>query len=130
MGKNRMSRSDSTAEAMKKLEAEGRITGEIPKPRRSKYRNVRTNGYASKREARRAFELEFLQSDGKITELQEQVRFRIEINGILVCAYVADFVYYKDGKRVVEDCKGHRTREYKLKAKLMQAVHGIVILET
>jgi hypothetical protein len=31
---------------------------------------------------------------------------------------------------IVEDSKGIRTKEYRLKAKLMKALHKIVILET
>ncbi|GAB4464458.1 MAG: hypothetical protein OHK0044_01870 [Burkholderiaceae bacterium] len=44
--------------------------------------------------------------------------------------YIADFVYTKDGKMVVEDTKGCRTRDYVIKRKLMLYVHGIRILET
>ncbi len=44
--------------------------------------------------------------------------------------YIADFVYYRDGKRVVEDCKGVKTAEYKLKKKLMAYVNHINIEES
>lgn len=49
-----------------------------------------------------------------------------------VCVYVADFVYLDlfDGKEIVEDAKGYRTAIYKLKKKLMKAVHSIDIFET
>ena len=41
-----------------------------------------------------------------------------------------DFVYQEDGHTVVEDCKGFRTPEYRIKKKLMLWVHGIKIRET
>jgi hypothetical protein len=46
------------------------------------------------------------------------------------CGYVADFVYMENGQQVVEDTKGMRTQEYRLKRKLMLWVHGIRIKET
>lgn len=46
------------------------------------------------------------------------------------CAYVADFVYIdKDGKKVVEDTKGVRTKDYIIKRKLMLFRHNIKIKE-
>lgn len=38
----------------------------------NKYRNVKTSGYDSKREHRRALELRLLMQSGEITELREQ----------------------------------------------------------
>lgn len=43
--------------------------------------------------------------------------------------YVADFVYEKDGKDVVEDTKGLRLADYILKRKMMLYFHGIAIRE-
>ncbi len=46
-------------------------------------------------------------------------------------AYIADFVYEdKEGRTVVEDCKGMRTKEYIIKRKLMLHKYGIRIKET
>ena len=46
------------------------------------------------------------------------------------CEYIADFVYTdKDGNTIVEDAKGVRTPEYKIKRKLMLYRHGIKIKE-
>ena len=45
------------------------------------------------------------------------------------CAYIADFVYKENGKTVVEDTKGFRTKDYILKRKMMLHVHGIRIKE-
>lgn len=104
------------------------------KPGRSKYRNVKTQvdgrTFDSKKEARRYMELRDEQRAGLITGLRLQVRFPIHVKGRRICAWVADFVYVRAGRLVVEDCKGVRTDVYKLKAKLVMAVHGIEILET
>ena len=46
------------------------------------------------------------------------------------CKYVADFVYLdKNGKIVVEDTKGFKTKDYAIKRKLMRYIHGIAIKE-
>lgn len=100
----------------------------------NKYGNHRTtvNGhsFASKREAKRYQELCLLEKAGHISALECQTRFPLKIDGELICTYVADFSYLEGGKTVTEDCKGFKTPEYKLKAKLMKAIHGIEILET
>ena len=44
--------------------------------------------------------------------------------------YIADFVYICDGKQVVEDCKGFKTAEYKMKKKLMAYLNHINIEES
>ena len=88
--------------------------------------------FASKREAYRYQNLKLLQEANEIEALQLQFPFEIKINGILVCRYIADFCYTDrtTGEAIVEDVKGVRTPLYKLKRKLMSAVHGIEILET
>ena len=96
----------------------------------SKYRNRRTKGFASKKEAQRYQELLLLVKAGKIERLQTQVPFELRVNNVLVCKYLADFCYFENGADVVEDAKGYRTPIYRLKAKLMRAVHGITIRET
>lgn len=86
--------------------------------------------FDSKLEAARWQQLVLLQQLKSITRLERQVRFPLEVNGLLIATYVADFVYLEDGEQVVEDSKGKRTREYQMKARLMKAVHGIEIRET
>jgi hypothetical protein len=107
--------------------------------RTGKYRNVRTTidgiVFDSKREAERYNTLRLLTLAGKIRDLQTKVpacKFPLHVNNHLICHYVADFLYYdvETQQRVVEDTKGFRTRDYKLKKKLMKAIHGIDILET
>ena len=99
----------------------------------SKYGNKRTNGFQSKREAKRAAELDLMQKAGMIDNLQTQVKFVLipKQIGERKCEYIADFTYNnKDKQLIVEDCKGYRTKDYIIKRKLMLWVHGIKILET
>lgn len=102
-----------------------------PKPR--KYRNEPTEvdgrKFDSLAEARRYRELTRLRDAGEISQLRLQPRYPIVINGIPVCVYVADFSYIGSTGIVVEDVKGVRTAVYRLKNKLMRAVHGIDITE-
>lgn len=119
--------------------------------RLTKYSNRKTivNGevFDSKKEAQRYVELLLLERAGAISYLQRQVKFlliptqretdtRGPRGGIRKgrtlekeCAYIADFVYYENGRMVVEDTKGFRTKEYIIKRKLMLHVHGIQIRE-
>ena len=81
--------------------------------------------FDSAKEAKRYAKLRALEDAGKIQGLRLQVPFELlpsfECDGVKYrgMKYVADFVYYRDGKVVVEDCKGFKTAEYKLKKKLM-----------
>ena len=101
--------------------------------RRAKFGNHKTvvDGitFDSKAEATRYSVLKVLQAAGVVTQLRLQVPYDLTVNGLKVCRYIADFVYMMDGKEVVEDVKGMRTPEYKLKRKLMLAVFGIEIQE-
>lgn len=100
-----------------------------------KYGAVRTEvdgiSFASKAEAKRYGELKLLQKAGKIKQLTLQPKYPLVVNGVKVCDYIADFEYLVLGKSwpVVEDVKGMRTTIYRLKKKLMQAIHGIEIRE-
>ena len=72
---------------------------------------------------------------GEIRNLRLQVPFRLDVNGVRICKYVADFTYEereRGGKwtGVVEDAKGKPTAEYRMKRRLMLACHGIKIRET
>lgn len=106
--------------------------------------------FDSKKEARRYAELKMLQKAGEIQNLELQKPFelipaqyesyaRYGKNGKRLkdgkrcveksCVYKADFVYAENGKLVVEDTKGMRTKDYIIKRKLMLYVHGIRIKE-
>lgn len=109
-------------------------TIQITTRKRSKYGNRRTTiagkTFDSKKEAHRYAELKLLQEKKHIQNLSTQIRFPLHVNGVLICTYIADFVFYDmKGNRYIEDVKGFRTKEYKLKKKLMLAIHNIEILE-
>lgn len=117
-------------------------------------RKVTVDGisFDSVREARRYKELNLLLLAGEIIGLQMQVPFELvpaqyEETGEVYTrgprkgqpkqgrcieksvVYIADFVYWQDGKRIVEDTKGMKTKDYIIKRKLMLHVHGIRIRE-
>lgn len=92
--------------------------------------------FDSAREAKRYTRLRALEEEGEIRHLRLQVPFELvpsfDCDGVKYreMRYVADFVYVRDGKVVVEDCKGFKTPEYKLKKKLMAYVNHINIEES
>ena len=76
--------------------------------------------------------LKSLERAGRVQNLKLQPRFIITVNSQKICTYVADFEYdleSLDGtwEHVIEDAKGVETPEFKLKKKLMKAVHNIEI---
>ena len=108
--------------------------------------------FDSKKEAERYSELKLLERCGAISNLELQKVYelipaqyemyeRYGKNGQRLkdgkkcieksCVYKADFVYIDNetGQQVVEDVKGFRTEEYKIKKKLMLYIHGIKIKE-
>ena len=122
----------------------------------SKYRakKVVVDGitFDSKREAERYKTLKRLESAGVIRDLELQRKFilipaqreestEVYKSGLRKgepkpgktiereCSYIADFVYTENGRTVVEDSKGVRTKEYILKRKMMLYFYGIRINE-
>ena len=108
--------------------------------------------FDSQKEAERYSELKLLERCGAISNLELQKVYelipaqyemyeRYGKNGNRLkdgkkcieksCVYKADFVYIDNetGQQVVEDVKGFRTKEYKIKKKLMLYIHGIKIKE-
>ena len=110
-----------------------------PRPKYGNRRITLGDGevFDSVAEARRWGELLLLQRGGAIRDLRRQVRFELVPaqrdpagRAVRAVSYVADFVYEEAaGRQVVEDVKGVRTAEYRLKAKLMLWRHGIVVKE-
>lgn len=92
--------------------------------------------FDSAKEARRYTKLRDMERAGEIQGLLLQVPFELlpsfDLEGVKYrgVRYIADFVYYRDGKRVVEDVKGVKTPEYKLKKKLMAYLNHINIEES
>ena len=106
--------------------------------RTNKYGNKKTpcgagHMHDSAHEARRCNELRLLERAGQIQRLEQQPEFPIEINGKRVCVYRADFSYFENNERVIEDAKSEITREdkvYRLKKKLVEAAYpGVRITE-
>jgi len=101
--------------------------------KRNKYnaKRVEADGYVfdSKLEAARYFDLIILEKVGEIQDLCIHPKYKLEVNGVLIGRYTADFEYMQDGKLVVEDVKGVRTRDFVLRKKLMLALHGIDVKE-
>lgn len=94
--------------------------------------NDQGESFQSKLEMRRWQELTILQKAGEISELERQVTYRLDVNGYHIAKYIADAVYKdKNGNLIVEDTKSVATATptYKLKKRLMKAIHGIDILE-
>lgn len=113
---------------MEFISASAKSFREMVKPR-SKYhaKKVTVNGYEydSKKESKRAVELDYLEKIGKIKDLQKQVRFLLQdgyVNNqgkkIRPISYIADFVYTQNDKKIVEDTKGFRTEVYLIKKKI------------
>ena len=92
--------------------------------------------FDSAKEARRYTMLRAMEENNEIHGLLLQVPFELlpsfDCDGVKYrgVRYIADFVYYRDGERVVEDCKGMKTAEYKLKKKLMAYLNHINIEES
>ena len=68
--------------------------------------------------------------DNPVIDIQLQVPFEVEINGIKICKYYADFVVkYLNWDIQVIDVKGCKTPVYRLKKKMVEAQFGIKIIE-
>ena len=103
--------------------------------KRSKYRNVKTvidnRTFDSKKEASRYVTLRLAEQCGTISNLECQPVYEIVVAGVKVAKYLADFRYVRDGVTVIEDVKskGTKTAVYRLKKKLVEAIHQIEITE-
>lgn len=86
--------------------------------------------FDSKGEAARFCELQNLERAGIIKNLELQPEFKIAINGKHCFTYRADFAYFEDQVRVIEDFKGMMTPMYRLKKRCVEAAYGFTIRET
>lgn len=111
----------------------GLSTPAPPEVKKRKYRNFKVEyegiKFDSIRERDRYINLRALEVGGVISNLERQVKYKIEWNGVRICSWTADFRYVLDGELVVEDSKAFRTQQYNLKKKMMLATHGITIVE-
>ena len=83
----------------------------------------------SKREAAYYADLKLREKAGEVHGVEIQRPFAITISGLLICTYRCDFSYIDNAdKRLhVVDVKGVETDVFRLKKKLMKAVHKIDI---
>lgn len=98
----------------------------------NKYHNkkVMINGikFDSKKEANRYMQLKMLEKAGEIRDIELQKSFELQPTfrknnkTYRKIVYIADFCYFniKDGKYIVEDIKGFKTKEYMLKKKMFE----------
>jgi hypothetical protein len=135
LGANARRQIDLARHAMRcqdKLKAERatRVSSKRNKFGAKGYTDAEGRYHASKAEGSRWNDLQLLSRAGRITNLTHQPSFDLVVNGVLVCRYRADAAYINsDGERVVEDTKGVKTAVYRIKRKLMSALHGITIRE-
>jgi hypothetical protein len=106
-----------------------------------KYRNRKTvlDGitFDSAKEAKRYAELTMLEKAREISGLELQPSFTLTANGLPLqydsgrkVTYRADFAYYchRRVKRIVEDVKGFKTPEYKIKKAILRSM-GVEVVE-
>lgn len=124
---------DAQRQAIEQIGKQNRTIAEAEPRRKFGNATVVVDGFRfdSKRESIHYLALKAEQARGDLSDLRIQPAWRIEINGELICDYVADFAYVRLGAPVVEDVKSKatRTRDYLIKKKLMRAVHHIEVRE-
>tara|TARA_R110000796_G_scaffold76768_3_gene171589 strand:+ start:5558 stop:5959 length:402 start_codon:yes stop_codon:yes gene_type:complete len=85
--------------------------------------------FDSKLESDRYLVLLAREFNGDISALSRQPKFTLQEKfragkkAIRAIHYIADFIYTEDGEQVVEDAKGWRTTDYKLKMKMFLNTH-------
>lgn len=101
--------------------------------KRSKYGNRKTEYrgalYDSAAEARYAAQLDLLMKAGRVSSWDRQVLCPLQVNGVLICKMVMDFMVWYAGDEAAYpiDVKGVVTRDWALKRKLFEAIHGLKI---
>ncbi len=87
--------------------------------------------FDSRAEAKRYGELKVLFRAQQIQLLELQPEFELHPYGCNkpIGKYRADFAYFENGKRVVEDVKGVRTPLYRWKKKHVEAEYKVQIVE-
>lgn len=83
--------------------------------------------FASQLEAKMWAAYRDMEKRGEISELELQPRFPLVVNGVKIGTYVGDFRFRQGADRVVVDAKGAMTPVFRIKMKLVEALHGIKI---
>ena len=74
-------------------------------------------------------DLVMLEKAGKITDLERQPSFSLDVNDVHIGRYTADFMYIDEkGNELIVDFKGHDTDGSKIRRKLTYAIHGIEVI--
>jgi hypothetical protein len=102
--------------------------GFVSRPRLGKYNSksavYKGHLYHSLKEARYASELDIRVRAGELKEWRRQVHIPLKIGPVKICTYIVDFVeVFPDGHERYVEIKGYETDVYKLKAKLLKALH-------
>lgn len=114
----------------------------ITPPKPAKYRNTKTEIFGivfdSKKESDHYLYLRSLEQRGEITQLRRQHRWEIEVKGRHIAWWLSDFDYTVPSHfggadvHVVVDVKSPITRKnatYRIKRKLVEAIHGFEVTE-
>lgn len=116
--------------------------GPIKMPGANKYGAIKKeyNGvtYDSTKEASQAAKYDMARASknpaDRVVEVERQVTYRLEVQGVLICKYILDFkVTYADGRVDHVDVKGAKQgaayRMFKVKKHLMKALFSIEVIE-
>ena len=104
----------------KKVEFEGIIFDSDPEVDRYRIlREAQKRGLISSLELQKVFTLIPRQTEPVEVKMKTKTKVVEQFREHPV-TYKADFVYFKDGKEVVEDVKGYTTEDYILKRKMMR----------
>lgn len=121
---------DSDAEILEELEP---VAPKRPPKYGNEAKTVDGIWFRSKAEAQYYIGLKWREKAGQVTNVKRQVRYKLAIEGRLICEYVSDFEFDEDGKHHVVDVKGWKAggayRLFQIKAALMKIIHGIEVEE-
>lgn len=116
------------------LAAGATISGPTSVASPAKYRSKETvvdgTTFDSKHEAERWSINLIREKAGQISGLKRQVKIPLTVNRTHCGYLIVDFAYIENGVTVYEDAKGFKTPLYRLKKRLVKAIHRIEILET
>lgn len=116
-------------------EQRNQILAGLTKKGRSKYNSVRTQNADgtwsdSRREAKWDSQIMAMKRDPDVKRVTRKARYPLIVNSVLISTYECDWTVEYHSKAIrVFDAKGHRTKAYTQKRKLMKSIYGIEIEE-
>lgn len=90
---------------------------------RNKTGAIRVGKFGSIAESRRYRELQILEGLRAISDLTPHPSFKLIVNNSLIGTYTADSRYTENGKTIIEEVKGWKSRDYPLRKKLFIALY-------